>query len=348
MSTNLEKKNKNLEKDINHLGLTLPDIARETRVELTGRLDRVGMQEIEVPVRLSAPKVGNKYQRSTDESKDHGSDLDESSFLTPARVNAFVSLDDPQAKGIHMSRLYLQLQEGLTSKVFSFALLKELLEKFIESHVSLSQSSAIEVAFDYMVERPALVSANVGWRKYPLIFGATFDKGHLYFDLQFTITYSSTCPCSAALARKLIQDHFLKEFTTEQVSRNDVHHWLSSTQGILATPHSQRSLARIQIRFTEESLFQSSFEWIEMINRLEKSLGTPVQAAVKREDEQEFALLNGQNLMFCEDAARKLKNAISSINKIDDYRIEVSHLESLHPHNAVSIVTKGVEGGLKP
>ena len=30
-------------------------------------------------------------------------------------------------------------------------------------------------------------------------------------------------------------------------------------------------------------------------------LKTPVQAAVKREDEQEFARLNGQNLMFCED-----------------------------------------------
>ena len=323
------KNNRDSDKNINNLGLTLPDIARETRVELMGRLDRVGMNEIEVPIRLS---------------ENNGT----SSFLTPAQVSAFVSLDDPHAKGIHMSRLYLQLQEGLTSNILSFSLLKKLLTKFIESHVSLSESSAIEVAFDYMLERPALVSSNLGWRKYPLIFGATFDKGKVYFDLHFTITYSSTCPCSAALARKLIQDHFLKEFPKDQVSREDVYHWLGSDKGILATPHSQRSLAQVQIRFANETLFANPADWVKMIDLLEKSLGTPVQAAVKREDEQEFALLNGRNLMFCEDAARKLKNGLTDIKEIEDYKIKVSHIESLHPHNAVSIVTKGVEGGLKP
>lgn len=328
MATDL-KNNRDSDKNINNLGLTLPDIARETRVELMGRLDRVGMNEIEVPVRLS---------------ENNGV----SSFLTPAQVSAFVSLDDPQAKGIHMSRLYLQLQEGLTSNILSFSLLKKLLTKFIESHVSLSQSSAIEVAFDYMLERPALVSSNLGWRKYPLILGATLDKGKIYFDLHFTITYSSTCPCSAALARKLIQDHFLKEFPKDQVNRDEVHQWLGSDKGILATPHSQRSIAQVQIRFANEALFSNPTDWVKMIDLLEKSLGTPVQAAVKREDEQEFALLNGRNLMFCEDAARKLKNGLADIKDIEDYKIKVSHIESLHPHNAVSIVTKSVEGGLKP
>ena len=37
---------------------------------------------------------------------------------------------------------------------------------------------------------------------------------------------------------------------------------------------------------------------------MEAALGTPVQTAVKREDEQAFARLNGRNLMFCEDAPR--------------------------------------------
>lgn len=329
MSTDLDKKNTDSDKNINNLGLTLPDVARETRGELMGRLDRVGMSEIEVPVRLS---------------ESNGT----FSFLTPAQVSAFVSLDDPQAKGIHMSRLYLQLQEGLTSNVLSFSLLKQLLTKFIESHASLSQSSAIEVAFDYMLERPALVSANFGWRKYPLILSATLDNGKLHFDLYFTIIYSSTCPCSAALARKLIQDHFLKEFPQEQVRREDVHRWLGSDKGVLATPHSQRSVAQVQIRFANELFFAKPSDWVKMIDLLEKQLGTPVQAAVKREDEQEFALLNGQNLMFCEDAARKLKNALGTLTQVEDYKIKVSHIESLHPHNAVSIVTKGVEGGLKP
>lgn len=313
------------EKSLEGLGLTLPDIARETRVELTGTLDRVGMSEIEVPIVL-------------ENSKGYP-------FLVPARANAFVSLDDPNAKGIHMSRLFLQLQEGLASGPLTFVLLERLLKKFIETHHDLSFSSAVSVAFDYMVERPALRSQNKGWRSYPMVVSATSDKGHLSFDLCMTITYSSTCPCSAALARKLIQDQFLKDFKGATVTRADVHDWLGSTQGIVATPHSQRSTAEVKMRFASASVASSPKEWLKLIDLIETHLGTPVQAAVKREDEQEFALLNGQNLMFCEDAARKIKNALMGEKQIDDFKVCVSHLESLHPHNAVSIVTKGVPNG---
>ena len=42
------------------------------------------------------------------------------------------------------------------------------------------------------------------------------------------------------------------------------------------------------------------------IDLAEGALKTPVQSAVKREDEQAFARLNGRNLMFCEDAARRI------------------------------------------
>lgn len=310
------------------LNLILPDIARETRVDLTGELDRVGMTFIEVPILLL---------------NDQGS-----SFFIPAKVSAFVNLKDPQAKGIHMSRLYLQLQEGLAGTPLSFSLLARLLEKFIETHKGLSDSSFVQVEFEYMLERPALVSSYKGWRSYPLVLSAHLENGKVNFDLHLKITYSSTCPCSAALARKLIQDHFVKDFTEETVKRDEVYQWLGTTDGVLATPHSQRSVAEVQLRFVDPQRFDSSHRWKEVIDRIEKKLGTPVQAAVKREDEQEFALLNGQNLMFCEDAARKIKNAMEELSFLGDYRIKVSHEESLHPHNAVSIVTKGVPGGLIP
>ncbi len=47
---------------------------------------------------------------------------------------------------------------------------------------------------------------------------------------------------------------------------------------------------------------------IELIDYAEVALGTAVQTVVKRSDEQAFAVANGQNLMFCEDAARRLNN----------------------------------------
>jgi GTP cyclohydrolase I len=77
-------------------------------------------------------------------------------------------------------------------------------------------------------------------------------------------------------------------------------------------------------------------------------VATPVQAAVKRTDEQEFARLNGENMMFCEDSARRIRAALEQLPGILDYRVQASHLESLHPHDAVAVVTKGLPGGLQP
>ncbi|CAH2810686.1 MAG: GTP cyclohydrolase I (EC type 2 [uncultured Caballeronia sp.] len=48
-----------------------------------------------------------------------------------------------------------------------------------------------------------------------------------------------------------------------------------------------------------------------LIDRIEQALGTPVQTAVKRADEQAFVALNGQNLMFVEDAARRVQGVLA-------------------------------------
>jgi GTP cyclohydrolase I len=78
---------------------------------------------------------------------------------------------------------------------------------------------------------------------------------------------------------------------------------------------------------------------------VENSLQTPVQATVKREDEQAFALLNGRNLMFCEDAGRRIQTALNTDDRVLDFWARCTHFESLHPHNAVSVITKGIRGG---
>jgi GTP cyclohydrolase I len=157
------------------------------------------------------------------------------------------------------------------------------------------------------------------------------------------ILYSSTCPCSAALSRQMIQDKFRQEFFGhDKVDFGKIHEWLGSEEGILATPHSQRSAAEVRVRLTPTF---EMFPIVELIDEIENSLKTPVQATVKREDEQAFALLNGSNLMFCEDAGRRIQTALNSDERILDYWARCTHYESLHPHNAVSVVTKGLEGG---
>jgi GTP cyclohydrolase I len=87
------------------------------------------------------------------------------------------------------------------------------------------------------------------------------------------------------------------------------------------------------------------FPILDLINAVEGALKTPVQTAVKRADEQAFARLNGQNLMFCEDAARRVQQALDGDERIADFWVRASHLESLHPHDAVAVASKGVAGG---
>ena len=72
---------------------------------------------------------------------------------------------------------------------------------------------------------------------------------------------------------------------------------------------------------------------------MEPAPGPPVQTAVKREDEQAFARLNAANLMFCEDAARRVAAALADDARIERFEADVAHFESLHAHDAVARVT---------
>jgi len=157
------------------------------------------------------------------------------------------------------------------------------------------------------------------------------------------VVYSSTCPASAALSRQLIQDQFARDFdVSHPLEHAAVLAWLGSERGIVATPHAQRSVARLRVRVAAGG----AFHLIKLIDRVEQALGTPVQTAVKREDEQAFALANGSNLMFCEDAARRIQKALDADANLADFHIRVEHQESLHPHDAVAYASKGVAGGL--
>lgn len=301
----------------------LPDIAAEPRQAQAGVLDWVGMGEIEMPVAL----VG-----------DHGRTLS-----SGARVNAFVNLKRGDVRGIHMSRLYLHLDKVLSNEPVTPAVVRRLLKDFLESHADLSDRAMVRIHFDHLVRRNALASDNSGWKSYPVTITGVLDRGHFSLELGLEAAYSSTCPCSAALARQLIQEQFEADFAAgKPVDREAVLAWLGTEQGILATPHSQRSIAAVKLRLVPS--FQD-FPIVDVIDRIEDALKTPVQTAVKRVDEQAFALLNGQNLMFCEDAARRMQAALDRDERISDFWLRATHLESLHAHDAVAVATKGVPGG---
>lgn len=300
----------------------MPDVANQSQSHLTGRLDWVGMDGIEVPVRFDAGD--GDIQRAS------------------ARVGVFVNLVNAERRGIHMSRLYLLVDRYLSEGSLDAAMLHSLLRECLTSHAELSDRARITIEFEQLVRRKALRSGNSGWRAYPVTIDASLDEDGFMLELATEVVYSSTCPASAALSRQLIQEQFAKDFAhDERLDRAAVLNWLSSDQGVVATPHAQRSVAELRLRFVDEA----PLDLVSVIDRVEAALGTPVQTAVKREDEQAFALANGGNLMFCEDAARRIQRALDDDARIADFQVRLEHQESLHPHDAVAVVSKRTAAG---
>ena len=286
--------------------LTLPDIAAQASRQALP-LDWVGMCGIALPILIDGQRLS-------------------------AKADAGVSLDDGEARGIHMSRLYLAL-EMLESQDLQPALLRQVLQRFLDSHEGLSSSAYLRIHTDLLLKRPALVSPLAGWKNYPVSIEARLEKQMFHVELKIDVTYSSTCPCSAALARQLIQQQFIDDFANTTLQHEDVLAWLGSAKGIIATPHSQRSTAQLLVALQSG---QPTLPLTELIDHAEAALGTAVQTAVKRADEQAFALANGQNLMFCEDAARRLNLALQRSIAVQAFHVKVIHAESLHAHDAVA------------
>ncbi|WP_221030774.1 GTP cyclohydrolase FolE2 [Actomonas aquatica] len=231
-------------------------------------------------------------------------------------VTGSVSLE-ASLKGINMSRIVRSFYEH-QDDVFTLDLLRRILVKYQRKVEALN--ARIKLSFSYPMLQPSLRSGLEGWQYYQVSFeGLMGADGVFRKFIEFDFVYSSACPCSAELSEHA----------------RDV-------RGAYAIPHNQRSKARVRVevakgkRLTIEDLQQ----------HCANALKTETQVMVKREDEQAFAELNGAHIKFVEDAARLIYAELAGDKRIVDFEVACSHLESLHSHDAVSVICKGVPGGM--
>ena len=299
----------------------IADVAQED-LNYNLPIDLVGLHDLSLPVRLT-----DKLNIS-------------------AKITLLVSLDNKKQRGIHMSRLYLTLYEHFSKNTVSFSTLKTALIKAIKSQKGDSSSGQIKLAVEWPVLRKALKSSVKGWRNYPVYFKVNYSKKEntCKYIAGGEALYSSTCPCSASLSAQIIKHDFEQKFSKQKsFNKEEVLNYLSNKNFLTATPHAQKSAAFFKLQIKESS--KHNFSFLKTIDEIEKSLGTAVQTAVKREDEAEFARRNAQNLMFCEDAARRLGMLFNNKKNIIDYLVRVQHYESLHPFTVESTICKGIKGG---
>lgn len=237
------------------------------------------------------------------------------------QASLYCSLDDPNAKGLNLSRVYLIMHETIKDHLTIDGIrgaLKALAEGQGSNH------AYCKLRFKYPWVQEALRSRREnnyreklrGHIAYATEVEGQYHNGEYRFFLTVDYVYSSTCPCSFELA-----------------------HDAKTRRQAAANAHSQRSIMKVKVEFDS-----SNVVWIEdIVDLCREKIPTEVQIVVKRRDEQAFAELNGANLLFSEDVCRIMYQGLEqwcSEGRISDFSIVVEHFESLHPWSAIAVTSR--------
>ncbi|TDT74799.1 GTP cyclohydrolase I [Litoreibacter halocynthiae] len=226
-------------------------------------------------------------------------------------VTGTVSLE-AEKKGINMSRIMRSFYRH-AEQTFSFEVIEQTLDAYKTDLESFD--ARIQMRFSFPMKVQSLRSGLEGYQYYDIALEVVDTQGTRKKILHLDYVYSSTCPCSLELSEHARQ-----------------------YRGQLATPHSQRSVARVSV---EVDSTQTCLWFEDLIELCRAAVPTETQVMVKREDEQAFAELNAANPIFVEDAARSFCEQLQADPRIKDFRVIASHQESLHSHDAVSVMTEG-------
>jgi len=284
-------------------------------------LQKVGIAPVDLPIKVMRRDGGEQ--------------------VLQAQASLYCSLDDPEAKGLNLSRLYLLMHDKIKDH-WSIDGMSGVLSEMANKQGS--DNAYCKLRFKYpwtqkaLRTRMPLTEEEIANGDYEVVDGQSISlrkmEGHMAYNVElegqfhrhadkqitFFLTveyvYSSTCPCSFELA-----------------------HDATELRNAAANAHSQRSIMRTTVEFDPSELI-----WIEDLIELHRAkIATEVQVVVKRRDEQAFAELNGANLLFSEDAVRLMYSGLDEWyddGKIFDFTVSTSHAESLHPWDAIAVVWK--------
>ena len=259
-------------------------------------------------------------------------------------VSLYGSLDNPNAKGLNLSRFPIVMHEQIANHL-SIDGITHILDVLQKKQGSKDVYCKMKFKYPWTQkalrtrkELPPDAPAN---EIFKVVDGINLShekaEGYIYYDcilegqkhdtnykfyLTVSYVYSSTCPCSFELA----QDAILK-------------------RGRAANGHSQRSVAKITIQFDPRNVVYIE----DVVEMARKQVPTEVVVICKRRDEQAFAELNGSNLIFTEDAVRLFYQGLNEMyntGKVLDFSIVTDHIESLHAWSATAVLRKGVHNGL--
>ncbi|MCY4305106.1 MAG: GTP cyclohydrolase, FolE2/MptA family, partial [Aestuariivita sp.] len=147
-------------------------------------------------------------------------------FSLETSVTGTVSLE-ANKKGINMSRIMRSFYRH-AKRTFSFEVIEAVLDDYKSDLKSLD--ARIQMRFSFPLILKSLRSGLSGYQYYDMALEVIETNGIRQKIIHLDYVYSSTCPCSLELAEHA-----------------------RSNRGQLATPHSQRSVARISVEVKDDT-----------------------------------------------------------------------------------------------
>ena len=218
---------------------------------------------------------------------------------TVANIDVFVDLDKSQ-KGIHMSRLQIELQQHLNQ-----ALNKNIIIDIANQIEKISECTRCEIIykFPYFIKKIAPVSKLPGLTYNNVVFDVIVEKNkEPQFIMSVETIGTSLCPCS------------------KEISANGAHN--------------QRS--RVKVTCDCKTIIYIE----DILTIINKNLSCQIYSVLKREDEKYVTEFAYNNPMFVEDISRSIFAELDKEikNEVNWFEVEVENEESIHQHNAYAYI----------
>ena len=283
----------------------LPDVQELHAPPVNIMINQAGVEKLKLPFSLALAPGTGKY----------------CNLVADVTITTDVNKNK---KGISMSRLLLTLNKHLHLPLNR--ILVEYVMKDIIKEVG-SENCYIKFEFDLPVEKKSPLSNYSFPIYYKCSFAGKMSHNNFRFFQGVVVQYSSYCPCSAELSKDL-----------------------ENKGGNHGFPHAQRSyaniLAEMETNKNEDKRDPSDYIWLEdIIETVNSILKTQPYPIIKRPDEQEIARIASENPMFVEDAIRYLSKGLDDFRYIKDWIVKCSHEESIHTHDAIAVMWKGITNG---
>ena len=239
-------------------------------------------------------------------------------YSLKATVDLFTDLDK-SVKGVSMSR-FVRILNTYSDNIINNKTIKELLERIIDSMGTGCNYSYVKFSFDTRILKKSIATKNYSYEFYKCSFEGMLEPPTYRFFQCVRVPYASYCPCSAELSN-----------------------YLATTESSCGFPHAQRSLVTI-VAETQPNTIKIE----DIILMVEDSVVNIPYPIILREDEMRIAERAAKNPMFVEDVAREISVNLNGDKRILDWLLKCEHFESIHTHEAVCILSKGISSGLSP